>query len=111
VLQIRPVRASNAGGLRRDERNLQIFGYDEAFGPPDPAWSDDKAAHDGVAHWVNEYFGLKDDHRISVIKMHKHCRWVTDQYEKHGRLTSIGDEEIEAKSRKSCPKYWEKHKR
>ena len=70
----------------------------------------DKSGADGVAHWVNEFFGLKGDHRISMIKMHKLARWVNDQYEKHGRLTSISDEEMEAKVKEIMPEYWEKYK-
>lgn len=42
----------------------------------------DKSGADGIAHWVNEFFGLKGDERISKIKVHKLARWVIDQYEK-----------------------------
>jgi hypothetical protein len=42
--------------------------------------------------------------------MHKLARWVTDQYEKHGRLTSIGDEEMEEKVKEVMPEYWKKYK-
>ena len=70
----------------------------------------DKSGADGVAHWVNEFFGLKGEHRISKIKMHKLCRWVADQYEQHRRLTSIGDEEMEAKAKETLPEYWAKYR-
>ena len=70
----------------------------------------DKSGADGVAHWVNEFFGLKGDERISKIKVHKVARWVMDQYEVHGRLTSISDEELEAKVRECMPDYWAKYK-
>ncbi len=70
----------------------------------------DKSGADGVAHWVNEFFGLKDDERISKIKIHKLARWVIDQYEKHGRLTSISDEELDAKVKEFFPEYWAKYK-
>jgi hypothetical protein len=45
-----------------------------------------------VAHWVNEFFGLKDEERINKIKVHKLARWVIDQYEVEGRLTTISDQ-------------------
>ena len=34
-----------------------------------------------MAHWVNEFFGLKGEERISKIKVHKVARWVMDQKE------------------------------
>ena len=34
-----------------------------------------------MAHWVNEFFGLKGEERISKIKVHKVVRWVMDQKE------------------------------
>ena len=70
----------------------------------------DKSGADGVAHWVNEFFGLKGDQRISKIKIHKVARWVMDQYEEHGRLTAISDEEMETKVRELMPEYWEKYR-
>ena len=100
----------HAGGLRRDERIYNIFDTTKLLGRPPRVALTDKSGADGVAHWVNEFFGLKDDHRISVIKMHKLARWVTDQYEKDGRLTSIGDEEMEEKVKEIMPEYWKKYK-
>ena len=70
----------------------------------------DKTGADGVALWVNEFFGLKGDERISKIKVHKVARWVMDQYEKEGRMTAISDEELEAKVKELMPTYWEKYK-
>jgi hypothetical protein len=69
----------------------------------------DKSGADGIARWVNEFFGLKGDHRINKITMHKVCRRVIGQYEQHHRLTSIGDEEMEAKVRELLPDHWAKY--
>ncbi len=33
-----------------------------------------------------------------------------DQYETHGRMTAVSDEELEAKVKELMPKYWEKYK-
>ena len=65
---------------------------------------------DGVAHWLNDFFKLKGDERISKIKVHRLARWVIDQYEEHGRLTAISDQELEAKTEELLPGYWEKYK-
>ena len=70
----------------------------------------DKSGADGVVHWVNEFFGLKDDERINKIKVHKLARWVIDQYEQEGRLTPISDQELAAKAREFLPDYWAKYK-
>ena len=90
--------------------DLQHLRHREAAWPPAPRGLTDKSGADGVAHWVNEFFGLKGDQRISKIKMHKLARWVMDQYEEHGRLTSISDEELEEKVHELMPEYWAKYK-
>jgi len=61
-------------------------------------------------HWVNEFFGLKGEDRINKIKIHKLARWVIDQYDEHGRLTAISDQELEAKVKELMPEYWAKYK-
>jgi len=63
-----------------------------------------------VAHWLNEFFGLKGDDRINKIKVHKLARWVIDQYDEEGRLTAISDQELEAKAKELFPDYWAKYK-
>ena len=99
----------HAGGLRQDERIYNIFDTGKLLGRPPRVAITDKSGADGVAHWVNEFFGLKGEHRVSKIKMHKLCRWVIDQYEQSRRLTSIGDEEMEAKVKELLPEYWAKY--
>ena len=100
----------HAGGLRQDERIYNIFDTGKLLGRPPRVALTDKSGADGVAHWVNEFFGLKGDERISKIKVHKVARWVMDQYEKDGRMTAISDEELENKVRELMPTYWEKYK-
>ena len=99
----------HAGGLRQDERIYNIFDTAKLLGRPPRVAITDKSGADGIAHWVNEFFGLKNENRISKIKMHKLARWVTDQYEEHHRLTSIGDEEMEARAKEFLPDYWKKY--
>jgi len=100
----------HAGGLRQDERIYNIFDTTALLGRPPRVSITDKTGADGVALWVNEYFGLKGAERINKIKVHKIARWVNDQYEVHGRMTSISDEELEAKVKEYLPEYWEKYK-
>ncbi len=99
----------HAGGLRQDERIYNIFDTTTLLGRPPRVALTDKSGADGVAHWVNEFFGLKGEERISKIKIHKLARWVMDQYEKEGRMTAISDEELETKTEELLPQYWEQY--
>jgi isopropylmalate/homocitrate/citramalate synthase len=100
----------HAGGLRQDERIYNIFDTTALLGRPPRVAITDKTGADGVTLWVNEFFGLKGAQRISKIKLHKLARWVMEQYEVHGRLTSISDQELETKTRELLPEFWTKYK-
>jgi citrate (Re)-synthase len=100
----------HAGGLRQDERIYNIFDTAKLLNRPPRVAITDKSGADGVAHWVNEFFGLKGDDRINKIRVHKLARWVIDQYDVEGRLTAISDQELEAKAKEFFPDYWEKYK-
>lgn len=100
----------HAGGLRRDERIYNIFDTKALLGKPPRVGITDKSGADGVAIWVNEHFGLSADQGLSKIKVHKVARWVIDQYETHGRLTAISDQEMEEKVRELMPAQWEKYR-
>lgn len=100
----------HAGGLRQDERIYNIFDTEKLLGRPPRVAITDKSGADGVVHWVNEFFGLKGEDRINKIKVHKLARWVIDQYEVDGRLTTISDQELAAKAKEFFPDYWAKYK-
>ena len=100
----------HAGGLRSDERIYNIFDTTALLNRPPRVALTDKSGADGVAHWVNEFFGLKGDDRISKIKVHKVARWVMDQYEVEGRITAISDQELESKVAELMPEYWQKYR-
>ncbi len=100
----------HADGLRRDEQIYNIFDTEKLLGRPPRVSITDKSGADGVAHWVNEFFGLKSENRINKIKIHRLARWVIDQYDNEGRLTAISDQELEAKVRELLPEHWEKYK-
>jgi len=100
----------HADGLRRDEQIYNIFDTEKLLARPPRVAITDKSGTDGVVHWVNEFFGLKGEDRINKIKIHKLARWVIDQYDEHGRLTAISDQELEAKVKELMPDYWAKYK-
>lgn len=93
----------HAGGLRSDERIYNIFDTTALFGRPPRVAITDKTGVDGVALWVNEFLGLKGNDRLSKIKVHKVARWVMDQYEVHGRMSAVTDEELEEQVKINLP--------
>jgi isopropylmalate/homocitrate/citramalate synthase len=95
----------HAGGLRQAEQIYNIFDTTKLLGRSPRVSITDKSGVDGVAIWVNEYFGLKGDARISKIKVYKVAQWVMDQYEKEGRLSTITDQELEEKVREYMPDF------
>jgi isopropylmalate/homocitrate/citramalate synthase len=100
----------HAGGLRQDERIYNIFDTVALLGKAPRVAITDKSGTDGVVIWVNDYLGLKGTDRINKIKCYPLCRWVMDQYDVHGRLTAISDEELETRVRELLPEYCQKHK-
>lgn len=84
----------HADGLARDERIYNIFDTTKLLNRPPEVVLTDKSGADGVYLWVNNFLGLEGQKRIKKTKLVKIMRWVTDQYEKENRLTSISDKEM-----------------
>lgn len=101
----------HAGGLRKFEQIYNIFDTTALLNRPPRVSITDKSGTDGIALWVNEFLGLKGDERLSITKVAKIQRWVMDQYEKEGRMSSITDEELEEQVKSNLPDYYEKHRR
>ena len=98
----------HADGLSSDERIYNIFNTKKLLGRPPTVAITDKSGIDGVALWVNNFLGLKDETRISKIKMAKIGRWVVDQYAE-GRITAISDEEMIEQVKKHLKKFYDKY--
>jgi isopropylmalate/homocitrate/citramalate synthase len=99
----------HADGLRRDEQIYNIFDTTKLLNRPPKVAITDKSGVDGISLWVNQYFGLEGDDRISKIKVHRVARWVNDQYEVEGRRSTITDEELEARVKEFMPAFCEKY--
>jgi citrate (Re)-synthase len=100
----------HAGGLRRDEEIYNIFDTTTLLNRPPKVAITDKSGTDGVAMWVNNFLGLTGKDELTVMKVAKVQRWVMDQYEKVGRLTSISDKEMEEQVAKFFPEFYAKVK-
>jgi isopropylmalate/homocitrate/citramalate synthase len=84
----------HAEGLSKDERIYNIFDTRKFLDRPPTVAITDKSGVDGVALWVNEYLNLKGEKRLRKTQTGQIARWVRDQYEVHGRITAISDEEM-----------------
>jgi len=100
----------HADGLSRDERIYNIFDTKKFLGVPPRVSISDKSGADGIAHWVNEFLGLKGADKIKKTKMAKIMRWVTDQYDVHHRITTISDDEMEEQIREHLPEAYMAYK-
>ena len=100
----------HAGGLRKNEEIYNIFDTSLLLERPPRVAITDKSGTDGIAMWVNDFLGLKGKERLTLSKVVKIQRWVMDQYEKHGRLTAISNEELEDQVRINFPDLYNRVK-
>jgi len=98
----------HADGLSKDERIYNIFNTGKLLNRTPRIAITDKSGVDGIALWVNEFLGLKDDHKVSKTAVAKIARWVKDQYDIHGRLTAVSDAEMEEQVRLHLPEHFDK---
>lgn len=101
----------HAGGLRKFEQIYNIFDTTTLLNRPPRVAITDKSGTDGVALWVNDFLGLQGEERLTVMKVAKIQRWVMDQYEKEGRMSSITDQEMEEQVKIYLPEYYSAHRK
>lgn len=85
----------HADGLLKDEEIYNIFDTDKFLNRPVQVAVTKTSGVSGVAHWVNSYYGLKDDDAYTkkdplIIKVKE---WVDSEYE-NGRVVAIAEEEL-----------------
>jgi len=93
----------HAGGLAADERIYNIFDTTALLGRPPEVAITDKSGADGIALWVNNFLSLHGADRLRKSKLVKIMRWVTDQYDLHGRTTAISDQELIGQVKEHLP--------
>jgi len=102
----------HAGGLRRDERIYNIMDTSTLLNRPPRVAITDRTGTDGIAVWVNEYLGVKGTpDEVKLTKVYKIQQWVMDQYNTHGRLSAISDEELAQQVKTHLPDLYAKYKR
>lgn len=96
----------HADGISRDERIYNIFNTRKFLHCAPRVTITSHSGVDGVAHWVNEHLKLDGDQRLGKTKTAPIARWVKDQYEKHGRITAISNEEMFEIAKQYLPEYF-----
>jgi len=91
-------------GLLKNPEIYNIFDTEAILGRPITIAITDKSGAAGVAHWINQRLKLAADRVVDkrhpgVVKI---TQWVQEQYEQ-GRLTTIGNSEMEQMARKYLP--------
>ncbi len=86
----------HADGLNKDEEIYSIFNTTDILGRPPMVLIDAHSGLAGIAAWINTYFLLADENKISKEDpgVAKIKAWVDSEYE-NGRTTVIGDNELE----------------
>lgn len=101
----------HAGGLRRDERIYNIMDTSTLLNRPPRVAITDRTGTDGIAVWVNEYLGVKGTaDEVKLTKVYKIQQWVMEQYNNHGRLSAISDEELAHQVKTHLPDLYAKHR-
>ncbi len=85
----------HADGLMKDEEIYNIFNTDKLLNRPVGVALNQTSGLAGVAHWINSYFGLKNEQRLDKkdARIEKVKAWVDAQYT-DGRTTALSDDEI-----------------
>jgi isopropylmalate/homocitrate/citramalate synthase len=100
----------HADGLLKDEEIYNIFDTGLLLRRPPRVAVDKTSGSAGVAWWINAYFGLRSEDQMdkrspAVLEI---ARWVDEQY-RHGRTTSISDEEMAQAVRTYMPELFARH--
>ena len=97
----------HADGLIKNPEIYNIFDTEAILDRPYTIAINDKSGAAGIAHWLNQRLRLKEDDKVDkrhpgVLKIYD---WVREQYEK-GRITTIGNSELEVVARKHLPQLF-----
>jgi isopropylmalate/homocitrate/citramalate synthase len=86
----------HADGMLKDEEIYNIFNTAKILNRPPTVSVDSHSGLAGVAHWINAFFRLKDDHKLGKQdELVKRVKEQVDALYEQGRNTVMGDEELE----------------
>lgn len=96
----------HADGLLKDEEIYNIFNTEKILNRPARVAVDSHSGLAGIAFWINAYYELPEDHRIS--KLHPIVSAVKEKVDAEyaaGRNTAMGDDELDQMIRTIDPKF------
>lgn len=95
----------HADGLLKNEEIYNIFDTEKFLKRPALVSVSNTSGLAGIAHWINTYFGLKEERAVDknseLVRMVK--AWVDHEYES-GRVTVLTDEELLVVIEDACEK-------
>lgn len=95
----------HADGLLKNEEIYNIFDTEKFLNRPVLCAVSNTSGLAGIAHWINTYYGLKDEKQLGknheLVKTLK--EWVDKEYA-DGRVTVLTDEELVSQIEKVCKK-------
>ena len=97
----------HADGLIKNPEIYNIFDTEKILNRPYTIAVTDKSGAAGVAHWVNQRLRLEDDRKVDkrhpgIIKIYEQVKLLYDE----GRLTVMGNREMERLARKHLPQLF-----
>jgi isopropylmalate/homocitrate/citramalate synthase len=96
----------HADGLSKDERIYNIFDTRKFLDRPPRVAITDKSGVDGIARWVNDHLRLLGKEPVRKTEVALVARWVRDQYDVNGRITSISDKELMEVCKQCLPQHF-----
>ncbi len=82
-----------------------------AVGRPPRVAVIDKTGPEESAQWVDAFLGTGGaPHKVKLAQVVKIQKWIMEQYNEHGRLTPIDDEELEEQVRVHLPDMYAKYR-
>lgn len=99
----------HADGMLKDEEIYNIFDTTTILNRPASVAIDSHSGLAGIAHWMNSYFRLRDEHVVDkqdplVIAV----KTAVDTLYAEGRNTVMGEEELEVMVRDADPERYER---
>lgn len=95
----------HADGLLKNEEIYNIFDTEKFLKRPVLCAVSNTSGLAGIAHWINTYYGLKEEKQLNknheLVKILK--EWVDQEYA-DGRVTVLTDEELVIQIEKVCKK-------
>ena len=93
----------HADGLLKNEEIYNIFDTEKFLKRPVVCAVSNTSGLAGIAHWINAYYGLKEEHQVRKDSelVQEIRKWVDGEYA-NGRVTVMTDEEIVACVERIC---------